>query len=54
MARPSAESRVILIAAAEHVLPLFPAATHSRHPQDGLAPWVTLRACWIRSVNPTA
>ncbi len=35
--------RVILIAAAEHVLPLFPAPTHSRHPEDGLAPWVSLR-----------
>ncbi|MFJ2368362.1 DNA cytosine methyltransferase [Microbacterium sp. NPDC087665] len=36
--------RVILIASAEHVLPLFPAPTHSRHPEHGLAPWVTLRA----------
>lgn len=35
--------RVILIAAAEHVLPLFPAPTHSRRPEDGLTPWVPLR-----------
>lgn len=35
--------RVILIAAAEHVLPLLPSPTHSRHGGDGLAPWVSLR-----------
>jgi DNA (cytosine-5)-methyltransferase 1 len=36
--------RVILIASAEHVLPLYPSATHGRAPDGDVAPWISLRS----------